>query len=347
MKYLSISENDPIKKALKYISKNGHKCVLVTDKNNKFLGTLSDGDIRNALISNHNLTDKVKLFYNKKSKFVYDNNFKRDFIRNLLVKFSIPIIPIINKNKKIVNVITWSNFFKDESKNKTLEIPVVIMAGGRGTRLKPFTNILPKPLMPINEQTMLDIIIKDLKSYGLNKIFLTVNYKSEIIKSYLKEMKYENNIKCLYEKEPLGTAGGLKLLPKKLNQKTYLVTNCDILTKVNYEDLINFHKKNKNEITLITSNKKYTLPYGVYKKDKKGKFEEIIEKPSHNYIVNIGIYVIEKKCLELIPKSKKFDMTDLIKKIDKKKFKIGNYSINDKNWQDIGNWNEFSKLKIN
>lgn len=220
------------------------------------------------------------------------------------------------------------------------------MAGGRGSRLKPFTNILPKPLMPINDETMLDVIMRDLKSYGLNKIFLTINYKSEIIKSYLKEMNYKNNVKCLYEKEPLGTAGGLRLLPKN-SSKTYLVTNCDILTKVNYDKLINHHKKSKNSMTLVTSNKKYILPYGIYKKDKKGKFDEIVEKPSNNFTVNIGIYVIEKKCFSLIPKFRKFDMTELIKKIKTKKLKIGNYNISEKNWQDIGNWNEFRKLKIN
>lgn len=347
MNYLAIKENETIKKALKYITKNGLKCVLVVNQNEEFLGTLSDGDIRNALISNHNINEKVKFFYKKKSKFVYEDNIDKSYIRDLLIKFSYSIIPVISKKKRIKKVITWSNFFEKKQKNKKLNIPVVIMAGGRGIRLKPFTNILPKPLMPINEQTMLDVIIKDLKSYGLYNIFLTTNYKSEIIKSYIKEMNYGNHIKCIKEKQPLGTAGSLKLIPNKFGNNTFIVTNCDILTKINYDELINYHYKNKNSMTLLTSNKKYTLPYGVYKNDKKGKFLEIIEKPSHNYIVNIGIYVVDKKCFKLIPKNKKFDMTDLIKKIKNRKLKIGNYNISEKNWQDIGNWNEFSKLKIN
>lgn len=346
MKYLAINENENIKKALRFITKNGFKCVLVINKKEEFLGTLSDGDIRNALISNHNITEKIKFFYNKKSKFVYENNINNNYVRELLIKFSYSIIPVIDKKRKIKNVITWSNFFDQKDKKKNLNVPVVIMAGGRGVRLKPFTNILPKPLIPINEQTILDIIIKDLKSYGLYKIFLTINYKSEIIKSYLKEMNYGHQIKCINEKEPLGTAGSLRLIPEKINKDTFVVTNCDILTKINYEDLIKYHHKNKNSLTLVTSIKKHVLPYGVYKKDKKGKFLEIIEKPSHKYNVNIGIYVLERECIKLIPKNKKFDMTDLIKIMKRKKFKIGNFNINEKNWQDVGNWNEFSKLKI-
>ena len=347
MKYISINKDDNLKKALKFISKNGLKCVLITDENKKFLGTLSDGDIRNALISNHTLTEKVNNFYNKRSKFVHQNKYNHNHIRSLLIKFSYSVIPVINDKKDIVDVITWENFFNKKNKIKNIKIPAIIMAGGRGNRLKPFTNILPKPLMPINDQTMLDIIVKDLRSYGINNIFLTLSYKFEIIKSYLKEMKYGKKISCIYERQPMGTAGGLRLILNKVPTNTVLVTNCDITAKLNYTKLIEYHKKNNNSLTIVTSFKEYILPYGVYRKDKLGNFDQIDEKPKYNFLINIGIYLINKECIKLIPKNKKFDMTDLIKKAKSKNLKIGTYTLNDSDWQDIGEWDQFSKTLKN
>ena len=217
------------------------------------------------------------------------------------------------------------------------------MAGGKGLRLNPFTKILPKPLVPLNDKTIIEHIIDKFVSFGIKNFTLTLNYKSKILKSFFKELKNTNiTIKFLEEKKPLGTAGSLKLLKNKL-PNNFFVSNCDVLIKADYKEIYDFHKKNKNIVTIVASTKELKIPYGVCKINKKGLLSQIDEKPSYNFLVNTGLYVINSKSLKLIPSGKRFDVNELINKIKKNKGRVGIFPINEKSWFDVGQWNEYEK----
>jgi len=214
------------------------------------------------------------------------------------------------------------------------------MAGGKGSRLEPFTEILPKPLIPVNNKTILEIILEKFKKHKLNEFYISVNYKSEIIKAYLDEA----NLKCKFiyikENKPLGTAGPLGLLPKSIS-KTIIVSNCDITIEEDYNEIFEYHKKQKNDLTLVITNKKVVLPYGTCVIDKKGNLKKIIEKPENNYFINTGFYFLEPKIVKLIPKNIKYNFNDLINDSINKKYKIGVFPIHNQNWKDVGQWSEY------
>tara|TARA_Y100000310_G_C20548974_1_gene747072 strand:- start:522 stop:1190 length:669 start_codon:yes stop_codon:yes gene_type:complete len=216
------------------------------------------------------------------------------------------------------------------------------MAGGKGTRLEPFTNVLPKPLVPINEKPVIEHIIEKFVENKVSNFFITLNYKSKILKAYFQEMKPKFKLSFIDEPKPLGTAGGLGLLDGKL-KKPFIVANCDTIININFDDLIHFHISNGNDITLVASSKEHIVPYGTCKLTKKGYLEKIVEKPKFDFFVNVGLYVLNPALLKLIPKNKTYDMTDLIKLAKTKKKQIGVYPIDDGSWIDVGQWSEYHK----
>ena len=244
-----ITKNKTIKEAMKLIELNLHKCLVVVDKNNKLLGTLSDGDIRNALLKNYNLDDKINNIYNNNSKFILKKDLSEEKLKNLFLKRNFDIIPIVQNNRKVIDVTYWSKVFNSKQKinkvsNFKLNVLVVIMAGGEGTRMKPFTKVLPKPLIPINDKPVIEHIMDKFRMQGISNFIFTTNHKAEIIKAYLKELKSKNKIRFINEKTPLGTAGSLKVLQNKINN-SFFVINCDTIINIDYKDLYDFHKKKK------------------------------------------------------------------------------------------------------
>ena len=233
---------------------------------------------------------------------------------------------------------TWEKLFKSKKKQKKLNNTVVIMAGGEGTRLDPFTRVLPKPLIPIKNKTIIEHILDEFKKNGLENFIISLNYKGRILKSFLKEFNYNNKIKYIEEKKPLGTIGSLKLLKVKTIQPI-LVANCDSLIKTNYTDIINFHKKNNFDLTLIVSSKEYKIPYGTCVLEG-NLLSKIIEKPRFNFFTNTGMYLISKDLIKLIP-NKKIGAVEFINICKQKNKKIGVYPIDDDLWIDIGQWAEF------
>ena len=225
---------------------------------------------------------------------------------------------------------------------RTIDLPVVIMAGGKGTRLDPFTKILPKPLMPIGDKTVVEMIIESFVEYGIKLFYLSVNYKSKIIKSYFEELNPPYRVEYIYEDKPLGTAGSLKTLYGKLNG-SLLVTNCDIIVKTDYADLVDFHFENKNDITLVASLKNYNIPYGVCEIENGGLLTRIMEKPEFNFLVNTGMYVLQAETLELIPDNELFHITHLIETVKEKGGRIGVFPISENAWIDTGQWAEYKK----
>ena len=214
------------------------------------------------------------------------------------------------------------------------------MAGGKGSRLQPFTSVLPKPLIPIKGKPIVDLIIEKFNNYGVMNFFLSLNYKSSILKAFFKKKK-KNKINFIEEKKPLGTIGALNKIKKIIN-KTFFVTNCDILIDTDYGDLLNYHKKNKNSVTIVASFRDYEIPYGDCKIDKKGQLVNLNEKPKINFLANTGMYLMDRDIIDFIPKNTKFDVTDLIQKLKKIK-RVGVFPVSENSWLDVGQWNEYKK----
>ena len=346
MKNLLIKPNANLKKALKQLSKAGEKCLVVVGKKNRLLGTLSDGDLRKAILKGKFHKEKINEFYQKKSTFLRKENFSPSQAKNVFLKKRIDVIPIVDESKKVVDVVTFENFFNKNKKNqhfKKFSKTVVIMAGGKGTRLEPFTNILPKPLVPINEKPVIEHIIeKFVNNNSVVNFFVTLNYKSKILRAFFQEMKSNYKLSFIEEPKPLGTAGGLCLLKGKIN-KPFLVTSCDTIININFDNLMNFHISNGNDLTLVVSSKEYIIPYGTCTLNKKGYLQNIVEKPKLDFFANIGLYVINPNIIKLLPKNKAYDMPDLIKLAKRKKKQIGVYPIDDESWIDVGQWSEYHK----
>jgi len=233
MKKYKILSNKKIKDALAAIGEFGQNCLIVVDKNNNLQGTLSDGDLRSALLNKKSLNDSIKNVYQKNPTFLIKNNFDKKEVEKILIKKNLDIIPVISKNRKVIDVIYWSKVF-GKNKNINVDIPTLIMAGGRGTRLKPFTNVLPKPLIPLNNKPVIDHIIDNFVISGIKNFYISINKNShQIMKSYFHQKKNKYKIKFIEEKIPLGTAGCIKYLKK--NKKDFFVTNCDVIFDINFE----------------------------------------------------------------------------------------------------------------
>ena len=345
MKELFIQPNASIKDAFRQLDKSGKKCLIVANKKNKLLGTLTDGDIRKALLKGKFLKDKINGIYEKNPTLLKKGNYSPNEIKDLFLKKKVDVIPIVDSSKKVVDLIFFTEIFKKNKNNKhykNLSTAVVIMAGGKGTRLEPFTNVLPKPLVPINEKPVIEHIIERFVKNRFYNFFITVNYKSKILKAYFQETKPKFKLSFIDEPKPIGTAGGLSLLGSKL-KKPFIVTNCDTIIDVNFDDLINFHITNSNDVTLVVSSKEHIIPYGTCKLTKKGYLQKIIEKPKFDFFVNVGMYVLNPNLIKLIPKSKTFGMTDFIQLLKTKKKQIGVYPIDDGSWIDVGQWSEYHK----
>ena len=351
-KDLTITEDKSIKDALIKINDNRQKCLVVVDKFNKLKGTISDGNIRRGLLKGLNLEDKVRKVYSKK-KIIYlkektfsINEAKRNLLRNYHQTY-IGIIPIINNKKKVIDFFTINSvFFRNDNniikRNKT---KIIVMAGGKGFRLKPFTEVLPKPLIPIGNKTAIDHIIDNFLENGLNNFTFSINYKSKLIKAYLQELKEQKNINVNYieEKNPLGTAGSLGMLKNKI-KNDFFVINCDSILKLDFQNILNYHNIHKNFITIVVSMKNIEVPYGVCSLKKNGSLSKIKEKPKNRYLVNTGLYIIKPSILKFIPKNIKFDFNQFIELVKKKKYRIGLFPIEDNMWADVGKWSELKKL---
>jgi len=343
IKNILVNPNLTIKQTLRKMDETGKKIIFVTNINEEILGVVTDGDIRRWILKGNSLSEKVSYVMNVKP-IVLKEGFSKDEAKKLMLLQEIDCVPVIDKNKKIISALWWMDLFEDKTKKrKEFNIPVVIMAGGEGTRLSPFTKILPKPLMPIGEKPILEVIISKFVEYGCKNYILSVNYKSNIIKAYFNDIEHKYKITYLNEKQPLGTAGSLFMLKNRIN-KTFFVTNCDILIEADYADILTYHREQKNSITLVVSVKHFTIPYGICDISNGGKLNNIREKPEFDYLVNTGMYVLEPSTLNDIPENKHYNITDLINSYLKADKKIGVYPVSEKSWLDMGQWEELQNM---
>ncbi len=344
-----VRPSSSVKACINKINQLKFKCLIVVDKNKVLLGSLTDGDIRRAILKNKKIhNSNIKNIYYKKTFFVKENNFSKTTVLKKIKDEDLIIVPVLNSQFQVIKILNVDNLKtkKTNKKNNLPEIPIVIMAGGKGTRLSPFTEILPKPLIPIKSKTALEMIIENYTKQNQKKFYISVNYKSEIIKAYFNELKPNYKLNFIEEKKPLGTAGSLYLLKKKL-KKSFILCNCDILANYDLRDFYDFHENNKNDITILSSVNSYQIPYGVLSFDKYNRFEKIIEKPIFKNNINVGIYIIRPKVLHMIKENEYLNFTDLVKNAKKNKLQIGIFKIQKINWKDIGEWDKYNNFLKN
>lgn len=338
-----IDQEATVKDAMKQLDKTAEKILFVVKKDNILVGSLTDGDIRRWILKDGGLNEQVENVCFKGTYFVY-TKYDLETVKAEILKRRIVYVPVVDTDKKIIEFLFWDKLFDKtviRKSKKRLDVDVVIMAGGKGSRLDPFTKILPKPLIPIGDKTVLELIIEKFLDFSIDHFYLSVNHKAGIIKSYLEELQPDYTITYLHETEPLGTIGALKQLEGKIH-KEIILTNCDIIIEADYADLIDYHREQKNDLTIVGSLKHYNIPYGICEIENGGRLIDIKEKPEYDFLVNTGMYVINPALLKEIPKDEFFHATHLVEKIKGKK-KVGVYPISSESWIDTGEWSEYKK----
>lgn len=340
-----IVQTATVVEAMQKIDLNAKGILFVIDENDKLSGVITDGDIRRWLIKTGNLQESVLKIMNKNPKVIYERELKT--AKDYMEKYVITALPVVTMDNHILDII-----FKEEkniqtkiSNKKSLEeVPVVIMAGGKGTRLYPYTKILPKPLIPIGDIPIMERIIDAFRKYGVKDFYATVNYRKSMIKSYFSDAATDYQIKYIEEEKPLGTAGSLSLIKDKFYMPI-IVTNCDSLIHADYEKIYGHHKNMGNELTIVTALKNIVVPYGVIHSSENGRIDAMEEKPKLSYFINTGMYIMNPDLLQEIPTDTFFHMTDLTDKLLKEERKVGMYPVSEDSFLDMGEFEEMRRME--
>ena len=341
MKYntenILLNEESNIEDALKAIDIGAVGILLIIDTNFNFIGTITDGDIRRAILKGLGLEDPIKDIINRNPIYVKDSETMED-IKNKFIKHAIKQLPVINSQNKVVNLISINDILVIKGKPNH----VVIMAGGLGTRLGQLTKEIPKPMLQVGGEPILYHIINNFKQYGFNKILMSVNYKAEIIENYFQNgLPYGVRIDYIREHKRLGTAGGIRLAKDYINEP-FFVTNGDIFTNLNVDNMMDFHIKNKFDITVGTRKYIHQVPYGVIECNGQD-IKSLKEKPKLEFQVSGGVYCLNPELIDYIPDDKYFEITDLINICLDKGLKVGSYQIKEY-WMDIGKIEDYEKV---
>ena len=333
-----------ITEALKKIDENALGVLFIVDSEDKLVGALSDGDIRRWLIKTGNLKASVTQAMNKKPKFVLDQN-EADAIKLMDENF-ITAVPVVDSQMRVINVIDNKNRTKKSySNSKKLQgVPVVMMAGGKGTRLYPYTKILPKPLIPVGDKPIAELIIESFCEYGCSEYYLIVNHKKNMIKAYFGELESDYSVHFVDEDAPLGTGGGVSLL-KGMIKDTFILTNCDNIVEDDYSKIYEYHKEHKNLITMICSLKNFSIPYGVVNLANEGTIKSMEEKPTFSFFTNTGCYIVEPEVIDDIPEGTFMGFPDMIEKYRSEGKNVGVYPISENAWLDMGEMDVLEKMR--
>ena len=309
--------------AMEKIDKNARGILFIVNEGGVLLGSITDGDIRRWLIKTGNLNGAVSEAMHTNPKYVFEEEiFKAD---KIMKSELISVLPVLKKDKSVQDILFSTDVLECDvpKTNKSLSgIPVVIMAGGMGTRLYPYTKILPKPLIPIGETPIVERVLNCFLKYGINEYYMTVNYKKSMIKSYFGELNPEYNIRYVEEDKPLGTGGSITLI------KEY-----------------QYHRKAENDITIVSSLKNITIPYGVLHSKENGQLTGIEEKPKLSYFINTGMYIINPSVIDKIPVNTVFHMTDLVDSVMRDKGKVGMYPVSEDSFLDMGEFGEMRRME--
>lgn len=339
LKCLFVRPQDSIKDAMEVIDKGGKGIALAIDMNGRLAGILTDSDIRRAILRGVSLDVPTESIMNEHFIFITEG-YTQTLARTVFEQKRVNQIPVLDENMRVVDIILYHEFHNKPSKENW----TVIMAGGLGTRLAPLTKEVPKPMLNVGAKPILETIIEQLKTYGYRNIIMTLNYKADIIENYFQDgTNFGVNIKYVKENKRLGTAGAIRLAKQYLD-KPFFVINGDILTKLNYEQFLQYHLKHKNIITIGTKKYELQIPYGVVNiKDE--RVIALTEKPMESHFISGGMYCLSPETLELIPQDEYYDITQLINGYLEKDKQIGSFPITEY-WMDIGQIEDYRQANL-
>ncbi len=329
--------------ALKKMDEVKSKLLFVFD-GDKFDCMLTIGDIQRAIISNVEMSTPVSHILDRHKIYASQDESVEE-IKDVMFKENIDCMPILNHNGEIVDVLFWVDVFQEtvtEVREK-IDLPVVIMAGGKGTRLKPITNVLPKPLVPVGDKTILEVIMDQFEGIGCHKFYMSVNYKADMMKYYLSQLPHHYDIEFFMEDKPLGTIGSVSLLKGKITTP-FFVSNCDSINDQDYRDVYEYHQNNNNDLTIVTMVKSFKIPYGVIETGEDGLMVALHEKPEQTYMVNTGVYVLNSGLIDEIPEGEFFHITHLMEKVKARGGRVGCFPVSEESWKDMGEWPEYLKM---
>jgi len=332
-----------IREAVQKMDEGGKAFCVCIEKSDKVIGVITDGDFRRAVYHGIQLDENVMKIVNKDFRWV-KKDYKRGDIEAIFNNALIYQVPVLDDGK-LVDIISAERFYSENENNnkRILDIPVVIMAGGRGTRLDPFTRVLPKPLIPIGDNPVIKMIMDEFHKFGMNNFFISLNDKEKMVKAYFYDHDLAYNINYIDEDQPLGTAGALKYLEGSIGG-SFFVSNCDIIIRTDYGAFYDFHKNGGYALTMVGSMRQYIIPYGVCETDNKGALKKIQEKPQYDLLVSTGMYLLEPSVLKFIPEGVFFNMTDLIQKVRDCHLKVGIFPVSEKSWIDVGQLSEYKEI---
>ncbi|MBE6330734.1 MAG: mannose-1-phosphate guanylyltransferase [Bacteroidales bacterium] len=339
-----ISADKTIIQTMKSMDESCTKLFLVF-AGDRFLGIITNGDLQRAIIANIPFDTQIGEIVSREGKLFAQEGDDRDKIKEWMLSKRSELMPILDKSGNLIDVIFWDDLFKESQTDNRAKInlPVVIMAGGMGTRLKPITNVIPKPLIPVGDKTILEVILDQFEGIGCNKFYMSVNYKADMIKYYLSQIDHKYNIEFFQEEKPLGTIGSVSLLKEKISTP-FFVSNCDSINEQDYRDVYDYHVKNHNDLTIVTMVKSFKIPYGVIETGKDGLMKALSEKPEVTYQINTGVYILNPSCIEEIPVGEVFHVTQLMEKMKLRGARVGCFPVSEKAWKDMGEWPEYLKM---
>ena len=338
-----IDKSSTLLQALKQMDAEEVKLLLVFESDH-FLSILTIGDIQRAIIRNVAMSEPIGsiLENNKTYGFVTESE---EEIKGKMYRLRAEAMPVLDGQGELADVVFWEDLFGDAPKtdDRSLNLPVVIMAGGKGTRLKPITNVIPKPLVPLGDKTIREEILDRFEAVGCRKFFMSLNYKSDMIRFYMDQLERKYDIDFFEENKPLGTIGSVSLLKNKIDTP-FFVSNCDIVIDQDMCDVYDYHQENHNTLTIVTAVKSFRIPYGVVETGENGVMTALREKPDLTYMINTGVYILNPECIAEIPEGECFHITQLMEKVKKDGGRVGCFPVSEHAWKDMGEWSEYLNM---
>lgn len=334
------TESLTVSEVMQRIDKNANGILFLVDDRGHLSACITDGDVRRYLLSGGKMTGAAKDAANHNPTIAND----MDEARALYHKRNLVAIPIVDENSMLIDVYAGDSGMHKRAHN-SINIPVVINAGGKGTRLDPFTRVLPKPLIPVGELPIIELIMQEYQTYSCDEFHIIVNYKKDLMKAYFADNERKYNITWYDEEKPLGTGGGLSLLRGRFKD-TFFFANCDALLTANYESMVKFHKENGNVITMICAYKNINIPYGVVEMGENGVINNMREKPLMSFLTNTGIYIVEPEVVDDMIDGESIGFPDIVERQRRKGRKVAVFPVSENDWMDMGQISELEKMRI-
>jgi dTDP-glucose pyrophosphorylase len=333
-----LNGDQTIRQAMEAIDRSALQIALVVGENDRLLGTVTDGDIRRGLLHGLNLDSPASQVMNTKPKVARQGMSRVEFIE-LLRRHSLHHLPLVDGNGRLVGLESDVELYEGAEKDNW----VVLMAGGLGQRLRPLTDDTPKPLLPVGDRPLLEIIISRFTAQGFRKFFISVNYRAELVEAHFGDgSRFGAEIRYLREDQPLGTGGAVGLLPERPNLP-FVVMNGDLLTTINFETLVDFHRQHGAEMTLCVRPYSHQIPYGVAE-IKGGEVVSIVEKPSHECFISGGIYVLSPMVFDHLQPLRRVDMPELMRELIDAKQRVTAFPVTEY-WIDIGRIEDLERAR--